>query len=134
MHGLLKLARDARGPEYTDTGVATDDERARMLREAVADIERIRKEQEKLFEADRAEGFKDHFRQLEQKRIRYQKRKKNKEFGLRRHRQKRIVGKRHRRNDRLWEKGMILKQAYLTFKGVEDDVRTAGTITGRREL
>lgn len=134
MQGLLKLARDARGPEYTDTGEVTDGERARMLREAVREIEQIRKEQEKLFAADRAEGFKDHFRQLEQKRIRYQKRKKNKEYGLRRHRQRRIVGKRHRRNDRLWEKGMILKQAYLTFKGVEDDVRTDRTAAGEREL
>lgn len=120
-YGLVRLASmQAKGKEYEETGEISQDARKVLMREALQEIERIQKEQDELFARNRAEGFENHHSQLEQKRIRYQKKKKNKDYGLKRHRQKRIIGKRSRRNDRLWEKGMILKKAYHTFKAGED--------------
>lgn len=115
-YGLLKLAAlAAKGPEYATTGEIKAVDRAELIRKAVEEIESIRKEQEKTFASEASQGFDSHHSQLEQKRIRYQKKKKNKDYGLKRHRQKRIVGKRHRRSDRLWEKGVILKKAQADF-------------------
>lgn len=116
-YGLLKLAAlAAKGQEYKETGEIKPDDRAELIRKAVEEIEAIKREQENALRSNIQEGLVNHYSQLEQKRIRYQKKKKNKEFGLKRHRQKRIVGKRHRRNDRLWEKGMILKKAQHDFR------------------
>lgn len=122
--GLTKLAaQTAKGDEYLETGEIKGPDRKALMSQAIAEIEAIRAQQEKLFDERTRVGLTSHHSQLEQKRMRYQKKKKNKDFGLKRHRQKRIIGKRSRRSDRLWEKGVILKMAQDRFDGLTKEAK-----------
>lgn len=122
--GLIKMAAQvAKGQEYLDTGEIKGPDRKDLMQQAIAEIESIRAEQENLFSEGTRVGLINHHSQLEQKRLRYQKKKKNKDFGLKRHRQKRIIGKRSRRNDRLWEKGVILKKAQERFDSLVKEAK-----------
>ena len=113
---FFKLAAlAAKGKEYAETGEITDEARGEMMRESLKKIEAILREREKESVKKNQIGFQNHHSLLEQKRVRYQLKRKKKEYGLKRHRQRRVVGKRHRRKDRIWEKGQVLKLAQERF-------------------
>lgn len=121
----MKLAtQQATSSSFADTGEQASGARntseatvQSIIEKRIEEIREIREEQQRnakhSFELDLSKQFKE----LERKRIRYESRRKNREFGLKRQRQKRLVGKRHHMANRVWEKGMIVKHAYDRFHG-----------------
>lgn len=109
---------DAASGQYTETGTLTDEARQALIAKAVADLAAIQEQQEKKKGPIVRLDLDRQFELLQQKRERYERRRKNKAFGLKRHRQKRLVGKRGHRETRLWEQTTMLKHAYASFKGV----------------
>lgn len=111
---------EAASPQYTETGALTDEARRALVAKAVADLVAIQKAQRTKASAPVVRLDLDKkFEELKRKRERYEQRRLKKAFGLKRHRQKRIVGKRGHRETRLWEQGTLLKHAYEAFQGLE---------------
>lgn len=88
-----------------------------LIEQRLRELREIRKEQQQKAQQSFELDLSKQFKALERKRIRYENRRKNREFGLKRQRQKRLVGKRHHLSNRVWEKGTILKHAYEQFQG-----------------
>lgn len=114
-------AMEAASEQYTETGSLTDEARRALVAKAVADLAAIQAQQEKTKGPVIRFDLEKQFALLKKKRERYEQRRKNKAFGLKRHRQKRLVGKRGHRETRLWEQTTMLKHAYEQFHGTHQE-------------